>query len=149
MRPTHPRWITGALLIPFLAACSGTPPTHLGVQDDGQLAPCPDSPNCVSSFANPDNERHHIAPLAASEQDWERLVSHLQEMSRTEVVERGDHYVRAEATSRLMRFVDDVELLHQPEQSTIQVRSASRIGRSDFGVNRDRVEHYREFLSTE
>lgn len=113
---------------------------------DGRLAPCPDSPNCVCSQA--DDARHAIAPLpltgspAASRA---RLLEILASEPRVRVVEQQERYLRAEFTSRLLRFVDDVEFLIGEQQ--IDVRSASRLGHSDLGVNRERVEHLRRRLA--
>lgn len=134
--------VTGLLL----TACSGTRPTHLGIQDSGELAPCPDTPNCVSSFASPEDTRHYIAPFEAEEAQWKQLARILVRTPRIQIIEQDQHYIRAEATTRIMRFVDDLEFLYQPEASAIYVRSASRIGRYDFGVNRKRIEHLREQL---
>ena len=128
-----------------LAACSGSAPNGLGVRD-GRLAPCPDTPNCVSSQAQ--DARHAIAPLplagspAASR---ERLLEILTREPRVRLVERQERYLRAEFTSRLLRFVDDVEFLIGDRQ--IDVRSASRLGYSDLGVNRERIEELRRRLS--
>lgn len=113
---------------------------------DGRLAPCPDSPNCVCSQA--DDAGHAIAPLplvggpAASRA---RLLEILASEPRVRVVEQQEHYLRAEFTSRLLRFVDDVEFLIGERQ--IDVRSASRLGHSDLGVNRQRIEHLRRRLA--
>lgn len=113
---------------------------------DGRLAPCPDSPNCVCSQA--DDPRHAIAalPLPGSpEASRTRLLEILAREPRVRVVEQQERYLRAEFTSRLLRFVDDVEFLIGEQQ--IDVRSASRIGHSDFGVNRERIERLRRQLA--
>jgi len=120
--------------------------TKLGVQD-GKLTACPASPNCVSSDAPPGD--HWIAPLrlridpAAA---WRQLEAALRATPRTTIVARGDGYLRAEARSRVFRFVDDVEFHLRPAAGEIAVRSASRVGYSDLGVNRRRVENLREVL---
>lgn len=139
--------ITLAVAGLMLTACSGTRPTHLGIQNSGELAPCPDTPNCVSSFAAPEDTRHYIAPLEAGEAQWKQLARILVRTPRIRIIEQDEHYLRAEATTRIMRFVDDLEFLYQPEASVIHVRSASRIGRYDFGVNRKRIENLREQLT--
>ncbi|MEO1134470.1 MAG: DUF1499 domain-containing protein, partial [Cyanobacteria bacterium J06639_1] len=64
-------------------------------------------------------------------------------MEQTKVVERGDRYLYAEFTSKLMGFVDDVEFYADEAASVIHVRSASRLGKSDLGVNRKRIEAIR------
>jgi uncharacterized protein (DUF1499 family) len=110
-----------------------------------ELPPCPASPNCVSSQAG--NTRHHIAPLAFNVQSDEalaRLKQVLQEEPRTTIVREEGGYLHAEARSFLFRFVDDVEFILDTDNQVIHVRSASRTGYSDFGVNRRRVERLRK-----
>lgn len=129
----------------LLSACSGTPPSDLGVHQ-GHLTGCPASPNCVSSQAT--DSEHRIAPLPLNgdpAQTRARLLSLLASLPRAKLVAQQDNYLRAEFTSQIMRFVDDVEFLIGPQ--AIEVRSASRLGRSDFGVNRERVEQLRQQLS--
>lgn len=128
-------------LLPFLTACAGEPPQDIGIQN-GRLAPCPDSPNCVSSFE--DDETHGIAPLQA---DLASIESVLLQMDRTNIVEKNDNYLYAEFTSRFMGFVDDVEFLYEPQSGLTHVRSASRLGYSDLGANRSRIEAIRARLA--
>lgn len=128
-----------------MAACSGNTPPHLGVHD-GRLAPCPDSPNCVSSQAR--DARHAIAPLplhGSPATSRTRLLEILGKEPRVRVIEQRERYLRAEFTSRLLRFVDDVEFLIGEQH--IEVRSASRLGYSDLGVNRERIEHLRQRMT--
>ena len=127
-------------MIPFLTACAGEPPQNIGPQN-GRLAPCPESPNCVSSFA--DDEAHAIAPLDAP---LERIRQVLLEMARTNIVAFEGNYLYAEFTTRLMGFVDDVEFLYDPAAGVTHVRSASRLGYSDLGANRKRIEELRARL---
>lgn len=131
----------------MLSACSGSRPANLGIYPNGEFAPCPGTPNCVSSFAPSDNDRHYIEPINASDSKWQELARILESMPRIEIIERDGPYLRAEATTRILRFVDDLEFLYQPEQSIINIRSASRIGRYDFGVNRKRIENIRDQLT--
>ncbi len=129
-----------------LFSCVGTRPTHLGVSATG-LAPCPSSPNCVSSDAH--DPGHAIAPLelaVSRDQAWEAAVAAVSELPRTAIVTRQDGYLHAECQSAVFGFVDDLELeLRAPEQ-IIAVRSASRLGYGDLGVNRRRVEGLRQEL---
>lgn len=131
--------------LPFLSALfSGQRPSNLGVKE-GQLSPCPGSPNCVVSQGNPDAE-HAIAPIAYSgdaASALDRLEAIMTAMSGTAIIEKNDTYLYAEFTSRLMGYVDDVEFSVDPAQSVIHVRSASRLGESDLGVNRKRIEAIR------
>ena len=126
---------------------AGDRPTDLGVKE-GNLAPCPSSPNCVVSQGDADAD-HRIAPLAYSgdsAQAMAQLVALVKAMPRTTIVKSTDNYLYAEFASKLMGFVDDVEFYLDPAASVIQVRSASRLGESDLGVNRKRVEEIRAAL---
>jgi len=110
------------------------------------LAPCPDSPNCVSSQAAESDHEHYIEPFRFNgdpAEAWQRLkAAVLAEKRVTVMVEQSD-YLRAEMRSLLFRFVDDIEFFLASDKNLIHVRSASRVGYSDFGVNRKRVERIR------
>jgi uncharacterized protein (DUF1499 family) len=128
-------------LMLLLSACSGSPPSDIGVHA-GHLTGCPSSPNCVSSQAT--DSEHQIAPLALPEDpknSRSRLLALLTSQPRVTIVSAQNNYIHAEFTSHLLRFVDDVEFLLGPQ--AIEVRSASRLGHSDLGVNRARVEQLR------
>ncbi|WP_298188148.1 DUF1499 domain-containing protein [uncultured Pseudomonas sp.] len=132
-------------LVLLLSACSGSPPDNLGIHD-GRLAACPDSPNCVNSQAS--DTRHAIEPLplkGSAEQTQARLKALLSEEPRVKLVAEAPGYLRAEFSSKLMRFVDDVEFM--VGEAAVDVRSASRLGHADFEVNRERIEHLRKRLS--
>ncbi len=134
--------------LPFIGNLAGDRPTTLGVKA-GKLSPCPSSPNCVVSQGNEDTE-HAIAPLAYSgdpAQAIAKLTVIIKAMPRTTIIESTDSYLYAEFASKLLGFVDDVEFYLDPAESVIQVRSASRLGQSDLGVNRKRVEAIRQELS--
>lgn len=134
--------------LPFVGNLAGKRPTTLGVKD-GKLSPCPDSPNCVISQGEADAE-HAIAPLAYSgdpAQAMALLEAVVNAMPRTEIIEKTDRYLYAEFTSKLMGFVDDVEFYLDPAAPEIQVRSASRLGKSDLGANRQRIEAIRQALA--
>ena len=124
----------------MMVSCSGTRPENLGVTD-GQLQPCPNTPNCVNS-QNAD-ESHRIEPLQASLAEVKQLLT---SMERVTIVKATESYLHAEFTSKIMRFVDDVEFYFDPDQQVLHVRSASRLGRSDIGVNRKRIEQIRAAL---
>jgi len=112
------------------------------------LAPCSASPNCVSSQAT--DAAHLTEPLRFTGEAtlaWNRLKSALGTESRLSIVEDTGSYLHAEVRSLVFRFVDDVEFVLDPEAGVIQVRSASRTGYSDFGVNRRRVERIRNVFS--
>ena len=132
-------------LAPFVA-CSGKQPTTLGVVD-GSFHPCPASPNCVSSDA--EDAEHRIEPFALAvppDAAWSAIQAEVAKLPRTSIAESGPTYLHAKCTSALFRFVDDLELQLRSSQGLVAVRSASRVGRSDLGVNRRRVESLRETL---
>ena len=126
-----------------LFSISGRRPADLGVKD-GRLAPCPSSPNCVSSDA--EDSAHRVEPYriaAPAERTWETVLRVVVALPRTSVVLDTDDYLHAECTSAIMGFVDDLELNLRGLEGTIAVRSASRVGYSDMGVNASRVEGLR------
>ena len=115
-------------------------PTNLGVKN-GYLAPCKRTPNCVSSQADASDREHYIAPLKASMEEVRKAVESL---PRTRIVLAQSNYLYAEFRSKLLGYVDDVEFFF--DGAAVQVRSASRLGRRDFGVNRTRIEQLRKML---
>jgi uncharacterized protein (DUF1499 family) len=124
----------------------GKRPTDLGVSN-GRLKPAPQSPNAVSSQA--DDVQHRIAPLTyrtTAAQARTALVKIIEGTPRTKIITQSADYLYAEYESALFGFVDDVELHFEPGSKVIQVRSASRVGHSDFGVNRARIEDIRRRL---
>lgn len=159
-----PRWMLwAAALMAALAAWSvlaaragafsGQPPTDLGVSD-GRLKAPSRTPNSVSSQArmwpgHPMQDKAYIDPLAlrGSGQDTlDRIGRAIQTMPGARQVERHPDYLRVQFTTRWMRFVDDTEFWFDPARQVIQVRSGSRVGRKDFGVNRARIEAIRHAL---
>jgi uncharacterized protein (DUF1499 family) len=119
---------------------SGAKPANIGVTN-GQLARCPNTPNCVSTQAS--DSMHSIKPIvyATTKEDaMKKLIKVINSMPRTKTVNLSDDYIHAEFTSAVFRFVDDVEFYIDDTSKTIQFRSASRLGKSDFGVNRKRME---------
>lgn len=109
-----------------------------------QLAPCPQSPNCVSSQSR--DNAHKVEPLrfeTSGDQAWRRVRQTIVSLPRAHVVEDTAGYMRVEWRSAVMNFVDDVELVLDDANKTIHIRSASRTGYWDFGVNKKRVEQIR------
>jgi uncharacterized protein (DUF1499 family) len=130
----------------LLFSCAGTRPDGLGVRD-GVLAPCPSRPNCVCS--DDDSRAHGIEPLRLAQGPsaaWAALLDELAGLPGARIVESSEGYVHAECESRLLGFVDDLELQLRSDEGLVAVRSASRLGYSDLGVNRQRVETLRERL---
>jgi uncharacterized protein (DUF1499 family) len=131
-----------------IVGCAGERPHNPGPKD-GLLSACPSSPNCVSSQAA--DEGHRIAALVFSgdpDTAFVRLKQILGQRSDTTVIEEKPGYLRVEL--RTMLFVDDGEFLLDRPRSVIQVRSASRLGYSDLGKNRSRMEEIRrQFIAAE
>ena len=125
---------------------SGTRPDNLGVKD-GRFAACKPTPNCVSSQADPADQEHYIAPIAYSG-TMQELRRAVESMTRATVIREEGNYLYAEYKSALMGYVDDVELLLDEKARLVHVRSASRLGRSDFGVNRKRIEELRTLIGS-
>ena len=111
------------------------------------LAPCPASPNCVSTQAQ--DEGHAIASFRyrkSRAEVKEALKEVIRSLPRAKLVEEDESYLHYEFTSLLLRFVDDVEFLFDDESKTIHFRSASRTGYGDLGVNRTRMEQMRALV---
>ncbi|MEC8513274.1 MAG: DUF1499 domain-containing protein [Planctomycetota bacterium] len=130
------------LALVVLGSCAAP---ELGLGSDGRLGPCPASPNCVCSESGGEGEAR-IAPFeipsdVAPEGAFEALADVVG--ARAELTERSDDYLRAVFKTRLLRFRDDFEARLDAEAGRIQVRSASRLGYSDLGANRKRVEALR------
>lgn len=127
-----------------MMGCSGKRPADLGLTGS-VLRPCPDTPNCVSSEAGtPADKLVPSLPAPGGRGDLERLATVVRAWPRTEIITTTQDYLHAESTSLLLRFVDDVEFRFDLAAQVIHVRSASRLGKSDLGVNRKRVEGIRD-----
>lgn len=140
--PLTPVLATGSLF-----SFSGDRPTNLGVHD-GWLAPCPTTSNCVNSQSQ--DRKYQVDPLrykGTAAAAISQLKAAIEALPRTEIIQATDTYLYAEFTSAMMGFVDDVEFYADPTENVIQVRSASRLGESDLGVNRKRVEAIRQQLN--
>lgn len=127
---------------------SGKRPRNLGV-NDGRLASCGRRLNCVSSQADPGDAQRYVAPIRFRGSAAEAIAASrraVESMQRARVVSVEGNYLHAEFRSRLMGYVDDVELMLDAKAGVLHVRSASRLGRRDFGVNRARVEALRAGL---
>ena len=137
-----------------LGLLKGTPPGSVGVRD-GKLKPPSRTENSVSSQANlypdhPMREYAQIAPLALRGDGAEtlaRLRSAIEGMPGAKIVTSQPDYLYAQFATRWLGFVDDAEFWFDPAAGVIQVRSASRLGRKDLGVNRARIEAIRARLN--
>jgi uncharacterized protein (DUF1499 family) len=138
--------ILAATFLAFFAGGSLRISGYTGLRD-GKLSECPDSPNCVSSQTA--KKGHAVDPLSYNgsySEAKQALLSIISSLPRTKIIIDNDRYVHVTFTSRLMRFVDDVEFLFDEPNKQIHVRSASRVGYSDLGVNRKRVEDLRKLF---
>ncbi len=147
--PRNPLWKgvrwggAGCLGMVFLLAFlawTAVRPRQLGVRE-GKLASCPDSPNCVNTQS--DNPRHAMralpwaGDLASAQKDLLHVLTARPEMK---IVTQQPGYIHVEVTSRWFRFVDDVEFYFDADSHELHMRSASRVGWSDLGVNRKRLQ---------
>lgn len=125
--------------------CEGASPEMTNKRE--KFAPCPSSPNCVSSKS--DAVPHAIKPLhyEGKEHPFTLLLPILENMSRTSVITQEENYLHVEFRSMLFSFVDDVEFSYEPENHLVHMRSASRSGYFDFGVNRKRLERIRKHFT--
>ena len=130
----------------FQQAVSSRSMTVASGHQNGQLLPCPESPNCVSSQIPPDDS-HFIEPIAdADGGKWISLPAAVNAMAGTQLVRQAGNYAYFSFRTPLMGFVDDVEFYYTPESAVIHVRSASRVGYSDGDTNRNRIEAVRSAL---
>ena len=146
--------VVAGLLIGQLGLLQGRAPDNLGLRD-GKLKPPSKTPNSVSSQANlwPDHPMRayaEIAPLPFTGDPttaMARLKAVVEAMPGAKVIESRPDYLYAQFTTRLMKYVDDTEFWLDPAVQAIQVRSASRVGGKDYGVNRKRIEEVRRLLA--
>ena len=147
MTPLSRIWLASLFLL--LGGCASVADSNTAASEvPTTLAPCPSSPNCVSSASS--NPGQAIEPFSIADDrvaSWARLQALLEASSEFTIIKATETYLHAEARTRLFRFVDDVEFLLEAED--IAVRSASRIGFSDFGTNRRRIENLRRQLAAE
>lgn len=148
MRALARRLLLAGIVSLSLLACAGTQPDDLGVSDAGRLGPCPASPNCVSSEA--EDDAHRVEPLrlaAPAARAWRVAQEEVAALPGARIVEQTPDYLRAECSSALFGFVDDLELQLRADEGVIALRSASRVGHGDMGVNRGRVDTLRAALA--
>ena len=128
----------------LLASCAGTKPDSIG-----QFSECPEKPNCI--FSKNSTALHMIAPLiyqSTFPEAKEKLLKVIKSMPRAEIATNKENFLHVEFTSKIFRFVDDVEFYFN-EPGIIHFRSASRIGHSDMGVNRHRMEEIRHLFTND
>ena len=110
---------------------------------------CPSSPNCVCTFELESDSQHYISPMSYVSEDSEvltKIKSALNKVPRTEIITEKEDYLHVECTSLIFRFTDDLEIYIDKEKKLIHFRSASRVGHSDLGANRSRVNKVKKLL---
>lgn len=138
---------TVLLLLPLLSSllsCSSAPPA--GKLIEGHLRPCPARPNCVSSENGAGDLVTPISFNSSPDQAWQIMQTVIEGLGG-KISECRSTYLWATFSSRFFRFVDDVELRLEPEEKIMHIRSGARIGYTDFGVNRKRVETIRNLFA--
>ncbi len=131
-----------AVVLPLLARLLITTtdsPAPGGIQD-GQLAPCPPTPNCISSRPDATDPLPPISYNDTPEQAMQRLVAAVQAEPRSTILTQTENYLHVQFRSLVFGFGDDAEFLFTKNANRIQFRSAARMGHSDLGVNRARME---------
>ena len=116
---------------------------------EGKLRACPNTPNCVSSETTGEKFIEQLKPTDTAELEalWDKSIKSLSEMGG-KVEKQEDDFVWATFQSKLFKFTDDVEMRKDTETGVIQIRSSSRSGKSDLGVNRKRVEALRTAIGS-
>lgn len=152
---TRRAFLVSTYLVTFsLSACnqqSGSAPVPEPASENvssDRLAPCPDTPNCVSSQAV--EQSHYLPPIQGThgrDRTMKRVREIVEANPRAKVVEASPDFLRAEYTIPVFGFVDDVTFLWSAQENVLHVRSASRTGRWDLGVNRRRVERIRKAMA--
>jgi len=135
--------LSPVIALAFLSALA-TKPKNIGA-NNGRLAPCPNSPNCVSTQST--DSQHTIEAIVfdgSPEDAMRKLKAVLAVIPRMEIISETESYVHAEATSLIFRYRDDVEFVIERQANLIHFRSASRVGNSDMGANRKRMEEIRK-----
>lgn len=147
------RWIVALIVVLFVGFfvyvnISNKLPEGLGLTD-GELMPCPSSPNCVSTQASPEDVEHYAEPIVYTGDRMKTqllIESFILNNGNAHLVSSKLGYVHFEVKSPLVGYIDDVEFYLPAADSVVHVRSASRVGYSDFGTNRERVRQIQSLL---
>jgi uncharacterized protein (DUF1499 family) len=119
--------------------------------NNGQLHPCPETPNCVSSQASQTDAEHYLPAIPYSGDEtftMSQLIKVISAMPRAVIIKKETNYLHAEFRSRMFGFVDDVEFLLDDASKLIHFRSAARLGKGDLGVNKKRMLELTEKLTS-
>jgi uncharacterized protein (DUF1499 family) len=129
-----------------LFSCAGQKPEDLGIFDN-KFSPCAESPNCVSSDARDKDHAVEMFKLNTNlNNGWQKVHDVVSSFPRTKVITFNKQYIHVECSSAVFGFVDDLQLHLRGEGGSVAVKSASRLGHSDFGVNRKRIASLRKIL---
>lgn len=131
--------ITSILTLIILASCQGNPPNTLGVHDS-KFKKCNDKPNCISTFSNLDSP-HYMEPIKYQEPKnlaVKKILKIIKLNGNSKIIKNENDYLLVEVTSDIFKFVDDLEF-YFGIPGKIHMKSASRIGHSDLGVNKKRL----------
>jgi len=109
---------------------------------DSRLTPCPNKPNCICTEF-PNHKLHYANAINYNELNLDKISEAIQSIGGTITIHK-DNYIAATFTSRLFKYVDDFELRIDTENKLIHIRSASRVGNSDMGINLKRIENFKE-----
>ena len=141
------RWLVRPFFLSmsiFIVSCGNS---SIGVHNS-KLRTCPTSPNCVSTAAT--EAKQKIAPFKIKKsvpEFWQELQQQISALPKAQIITADSDYLHAECRSKLFSFIDDLEFLIEPDRQTVSIRSAARLGYSDMGVNRKRVETLRKKLT--
>lgn len=133
----------------IISGCLHVKPVNIG-HKNGILSSCPSTPNCVSTQSKEVSQ--YIKPLSyksSKEVAYQKLIEIINSFERTQIITKDDNYIHAIFISKIMRYVDDVEFYFDEKNNIIHFRSASRVGYSDLGVNRTRMEMIRKLFSND
>ena len=155
-RKHRSRWRRKLVLLPLIVifgmyflSYTAPYPENLGVVD-GQLSGLPDTPNCVSTQTSDTDRKMEPIQIPTGESNMmTRIAEAVKSMPRARIVKQDSHYLHAEFTSLIFRFVDDVEFLIDDTERVVHFRSASRVGHSDLGANRRRMTLLKEKIQNE
>lgn len=147
------RWIIAVIVVLIIGvyayvSFNNKLPDGLGVTD-GLLKVCSKSPNCISTQAESNDTIHYIEPIifVGEPKDTQLLIeSYMLTQERGRIVASSFGYVHFEVKSKLIGYIDDVEFYFPEADSVVHIRSASRVGYSDMGVNRERVRKIHNLL---
>ncbi|MCH2533473.1 MAG: DUF1499 domain-containing protein [Bdellovibrionales bacterium] len=117
-----------------------------GIVND-QLKPCPDKPNCVSS--QEDRDSHYVPPIEVESvrNSLQKLVDYFSKNPEYQLQQVSNNYLHVVHKSKIFKYRDDIEFYGDPEKRLLHVRSASRVGYSDIGTNKKRVEKLRSLIT--